>query len=360
MATPQPQPLYRRQELAYCTQYAELKERSQGQPALLPGTPGTLVLRDGTGYAYWYRRYYAAPGLAAEDIVCKDGDDAALQDMRDRIEFADWAMRQVRSLRLLGYQVADKDAAGALVGLRSLFDGGLVMVGTLAFMSWLNELGAVTVAPRTQGIDLARRARLELAAPVRFLDTVLATKLRFVSAPGMPAHQPSTSVKRPGKDGLRIDLLAHGPMLGDVVPVPELHWHAQTVPHYDYLLDAPRDGVVLAGGHCIAVKLPQPERFVWHKLYSSAARSGNPEKQRKDLQQAATLAAVLVEQDDAQLADAAAEAPHELMQAAKSRLPTLRTLLHRHPQALEQVELALASQHLGGSPGASRSTGGAT
>jgi hypothetical protein len=338
------QHLYRPQELAYCTQYAELKERSRGQGALLPGTPGALIPRDGTGYRYWYRRYYAVPGQVAEDFVCKDGDDDRLQDMKSRMAFADWAMRQVRSLRLLGYQVADKDTARVLIELHNtdLFTAGLTLVGTLAYMAWLNELGAVAVTPRTQDIDLAGRAGLKLAAPLKFLDALAATKLHFAAVPGVPSNMPSTSVKRPGKDGLRIDVLTHGPVLGQVVPVPELQWHAQTIPHYDYLLAAPRDAVVLAGGHCIAVKLPQPERFIWHKLYSGAARSGAPDKARKDLHQAATLAALLVEQDDVQLADSAAEAPKEVMLAARSRLPTLRNMLHGHPQALEQIEHALA------------------
>jgi hypothetical protein len=345
LPTTRPQPLYRRQELAYRTQYAELKEQSRAQGALLPGTPGALVPRDGTGYRYWYRRYYAVPGQVAEDFVGKDSDDELLHAINNRIAFAGWALRQVRSLRLLGYQVADKDASRVLVEVHNagLFAAGLTLVGTLAYTAWLNELGAMAVTPRTQDIDLARRTELKLAAPLSLMDALAATRLHFAAVPGMPSNMPSTSVKRPGKEGLRIDVLTHGPVLGQVVPLPELQWHAQTIPHYDYLLAAPCDAVVLAGGHCIAVKLPQPERLIWHKLYSGTARSGTPEKARKDLLQAATLAAVLVEQEDAQLEDSADEAPVELRLAARSRLPTLRSLLAGHPQALEQLEHALAA-----------------
>jgi hypothetical protein len=125
------------------------------------------------------------------------------------------------------------------------------------------------------------------------------------------------------------------------VPVPELRWHAQTVPFYDYLLREPREAAVLAGGHCVPVKLPAAERFVWHKLYSSVTRAGDPEKARKDLLQAASLAAILVEQDDAVLSDSLAEAPSEIRDAARTRLPALQKLMVSHPQAWEQVELAL-------------------
>jgi hypothetical protein len=48
---------------------------------------------------------------------------------------------------------------------------------------------------------------------------------------------------------------------------------------------------------------------------------------------------VLVEQDDARLADA----PATLRAAARTRLPTLRKVLAAHPQALEDVETALAA-----------------
>jgi hypothetical protein len=340
------QPLYRAIELSFRTQYAELKERSLAAGDLLPGTPGRLVLRSGTGYGYWYRGYYSVPGQEVEDLVCKEGEQALLQSARERIEFADWMTRQVRDLRKLGFQVADKGVARVLVELHNagLFAGGLAMVGTLSYMAWLNELGARAVIARTQDIDLARRQKLKLAAPASFLETVEATKLKFVPVPGLPSRSPSTSVKRPGADGLRIDVLTHGPALGQRVPVPELQWHAQTVPFYDYLLRDLRETAMLAGGHCVPVKLPAPERLVWHKLYSSTARAGNSAKAQKDLLQAATLAAILVEQDDAVLSESLAQAPREVRDAARTRLPALDKLLGSHPQAQAQLQAALRSK----------------
>ncbi len=90
------------------------------------------------------------------------------------------------------------------------------------------------------------------------------------------------------------------------------------------------------------VRLPRAERLVWHKLYSSASRVGAPEKAAKDLLQAATLAAVLVEQNDESLAESARDAPPALRLAAKKRLPALRKALGAHPQALEQIELGVS------------------
>ena len=139
-------------------------------------------------------------------------------------------------------------------------------------------------------------------------------------------------------------MLADGPDIGQFIKVPELDWHAQTIPHFSYLLREPRSAAMLAGGHCTSVELPSPERFVWHKIYSSTARVAFKDKAPKDLLQAATLAAVLVEQDDARLGDSLAAAPPELRAAAQTRLPALRALLARHPQTLEAIEDALAER----------------
>jgi hypothetical protein len=344
MATHRPLLLYRPLELAFRTQYAEVKERCRAAGELLPGTPGLLTLREGTGYGYWYRRYYAVPKQEVEDLVCKADDEAALEDMRSRIEFSTWTQQQVRALRKLDFQVTDKDVARVLVELhnKGLFAGGLVLVGTLAFMAWLNELGAAAVSSRTQDIDLARRQALKLGAPLRFLETVQATKMKFSPVPGMPNNAPSTSVKRPGAESLRIDVLAPGKKLGQIVAVPELDWHAQTVPHYDYLLTEPREAAALAGGHCIPINLPAPERLVWHKLYSSTTRVNDPTKAQKDLVQAATLAAVLVEQDAGSLEESAGAVPAVMLAAARTRLKTLRERLAAHPEALSQLEAVLA------------------
>jgi hypothetical protein len=335
--------LYRTHELSFRTQYAEVKERSRAAGTLLPGTPGRLVLRTGTGYGYWYRDYYSVPGQEVEDFVCKDGDEAALQAAKEQIESADWMARQIRDLRKLEFQVAEKTVARVLVELHNagLFEAGMILVGTLCYMAWLNELGAKAVIARTQDIDLARRQSLKLATPLPFLSTVAATKLKFSPIPGMPSHSPSTSLKRPGAKELRIDVLTDGPDLGRTVSLPELQWHAQTVPFYDYLLSEPREACALAGGHCVPVRLPAPERLLWHKVYSSTNRSGSREKAQKDLLQAATLAAIVVEQDDATLGDSLADAPRKLRAAARTRRPALRKLLEAHPQALEQLELAL-------------------
>jgi hypothetical protein len=138
-----------------------------------------------------------------------------------------------------------------------------------------------------------------------------------------------------GAGGLRVDLLAPGPVLGGTVPVPELDWHARTIPFYDYLLEDGRAAVMLAGGHCIPIMLPEVMRMIWHKLYSSTTRTQDPSKAEKDLVQAVTLASILCEQDGVSLRESFVSAPGKLRKAALSRLPRIATLLAHHPQTLE-------------------------
>ena len=310
---------------------------------LLPGTPGTLVKRSGTGRSYWYRAYQGAAGKQVEDIVCRDTDEAGYAQARDEIEFAQWVGAQVRTLRKLEFQVADKAVAGVLVELYNagLLRAGLCVVGTLGFMAWLNELGARAVTARTQDIDLAARQDLKLAAPKSFMEVVERTKMGFCLVPGLSPKDPATSVKLPGNQGLRVAVLTHGAHTGQPVAIAPLQWHAQTIAHYDFVLEDTREAALLAGTHCIPVQLPAPERFVWHKLYSSAVRKTFPEKAVKDLRQGVTLAAVLAEHDDAALPDAAAQLPQAMRQVLVKRRAAILSALDRHPAARQAIERAL-------------------
>ena len=335
-------------ELAFRTQYAELKERVGQAGPILPGTPGTLVLRSGTGSDYWYRVYYPFPGKQSETFVCRDGDEATLAAQRDRIAFAGWVADQVSSLRKLGFQVADKASARVLVELhnRDAFAAGLVLVGTLAYMAWLNELGLIAVAARTLDIDLARGEPLQLVTPLPLPDALAATGLPFTRIPGLPSHAPSTSLKLPGAEGLRIDLLAPGRRLGTIVPAPELDWAAQAIPHYAYLLDGAGPAAMLAGGHCVPVRLPQAARFVWHKLYASTQRQGFAEKAVKDRRQALVIADALVKQEPETLVDAFDRAPP----AMTAKIKAARRTIDRDAESSEALRELLAACFAGPGP----------
>ncbi|TMG83943.1 MAG: hypothetical protein E6H74_07695 [Betaproteobacteria bacterium] len=338
-------PLYRWHEPAFRTQYAELKERTAAAGQLLPGTTGTLTKRSPNpgGQEYWYRVYYNVPGRQSEQFVGSVHEEGAYAAMRERMALADWMQAQVIALRKLGYQVADKKMARVLVELhnRGAFAAGLVMVGTLAYIAWLNELGAKAISSSTQDIDLGRRQPLKLAVPLPFLKTFADTGLPFYAVPNMPSVGASTSVKLPGADQLRVDLLAPGATLGATVPVPEMKWHAQAVPYYDFMLADAEPAAMLAGGQCVPVRLPQPARMVWHKLYASTQRTGQREKAAKDRHQATILAAILVDDQPGALELTWRSAPAAMRKKIVPLRAALLLQLAPHPHARATIAALL-------------------
>lgn len=340
-----PRPLYHRHEPAFRTQYAELKERAHGAGQLLPGTTGALTRRspNAVGQEYWYRVYYSVPGRQTERFVGPVNDANAHDAMRERMAFSEWMQAQVIALRKLGFQVADKKMARVLVELynRGAFAAGLTLVGTLAYMGWLNELGARAVISSTQDVDLAARQRLKLAMPLPFLETLADTGLPFTEVPNMPSSKPSTSVKLRGAGSMRVDLLAPGKSLGQTIAVPQMNWHAQTVPFYDYMLADAEPAAILAGGQCIPVRLAQPARMVWHKLYSSTQRIGRRDKAAKDRHQAVTLAAILVDDQPGMLEQAWRAAPPPMGKQIRVLRTPLLEQLASHPPARDTVAACL-------------------
>lgn len=330
--------LYRLHETAIRKLYVEVKERAGSSGELLPGTPGTLVKRAGTGHEYWYRSYYPAPRKRSEQFVGTASNTSAYQSMQDRIALSEWTAKQVAALSKFGYHVADKVVAGVLVELhnRGIFDAGILVVGMLAYASWLNEYGVIAAVPKSQDhLALGRAHPLKWATGASFLSMAQATQLAFAELPGASNKRPSTSVKLAG-GGLQVDLLAHGPILGEIVAVPELDWHARTIPFYGYLLEGGRKAAILAGGHCIPAVLPEVARLLWYKFYTSTRRGTDTAIAERDLLQAATLAAILIEQDAIVLRDSYRGAPRELRNAAHSRLPRLEGLLAEHPRARDE------------------------
>lgn len=334
-------PLFRVHELAFRIQYVELKERVRSTPRLLPGTPGSLVKRSGTGRSYWYRVYQGANGKQLEELVGRDTDEAAHAQASDELAFARWVSDQVRDLRRLEFQVADKAVGQVLVAMHNagLFQAGLCVVGTLGFMAWLNELGIRTVAARTQDMDLAARQDLKLAVPKPFVEVLSRTRLPFQAMPGVAPGGPSNSLTLPGAAGLRVRLLTSGAGTGQSALVPAVQWYAQTVAHYDYLLEDPREAALLAGSHCVPVLLPAVERFIWHKLHSGAVRQSFPEKAAKDLRQAATLVAALVEQDEDALVGSVAAVPKAMRKAVLAHRKAILGMGNQAParRALESA-----------------------
>jgi len=292
------------------TRYQELKQLARSQRRVLAGTPGTLKQRQRNGTAYWVREYIRAHGGKDDEHLGTVArlPAASVQAIRDEIELARGLAAGSSMLRMLGYQRIERKAAAVLAAFfnRGLFAAGLTLVGSHAYGALLNELGLLAPAYRTQDIDVARSGPLAIAhSDLPTLRQILAeTGMSFVPVPGMPSQRPSASFKLPGAETLAVDLLVPGKRAGDLVAVDELGMHAQAVPYLDFLAREPIDAVVLSPNQVIPVKLPSPERFLLHKLFSSQVRSTSRDKARKDLEQAAWLAAAVEEETPGSLRDA--------------------------------------------------------
>lgn len=112
-------------EMAFRTQYAELKDRVRYAGTLLPGSAGSLTLRSGmVGGPFWYRVYNPVPTVQKEDYVCGPDDTATLEEWRQNIKFHCWMGKTVSAMHKLGYQLASKEVARVHV---ELHNGGFSM-----------------------------------------------------------------------------------------------------------------------------------------------------------------------------------------------------------------------------------------
>lgn len=294
--------LFRRHDAADQARYQDAAQRARAQARVLAGTPGTLKQRTQSGSRYWVREHIRVDGAKVDEYL---GPVAALPQkavatLRAEIELARSLASASASLRLAGYQRLERKPAAVLAVFfnHRLHEAGLVLVGSHAYGSLLNELGIRAPGYRTQDLDLARAQPLSLALPAAdasFAALLDESGLRFVPVPGMPSSRPSGSFKLPGADAMLVDLLVPGKASGKVVAVKELATHAQSVPLLEFLVEAPIAAVVLSPNQIVPVRVPAPERFLLHKLYSSQSRRGSPGKAAKDLEQAAVLAAAVEE-----------------------------------------------------------------
>jgi hypothetical protein len=305
-----PARLYRRQDAAGQTKYQDLKQLAYSQRRVLAGTPGILKQRTQSGNQYWVREYTRVDGKKTDEYIgpVASVGKAAVEALKAEIELAKALASGSASLRLFGYQRIDRKPAAVLEVFfnRRLIDGGLVLVGSHAYGALLNELGINAPGYKTQDIDVARAQPLSIALPEGFSFQALLneTGLTFVPVPGMPSDRPSASFKLPGAELLAVDLLVPGKKTGQVVAVKELGAHAQAIPFLDFLIKDPAHSIALSPNQVIPLRVPSPERFVVHKLFSSQSRRTDRAKIRKDLEQAATLAAALEEETPGRLLEA--------------------------------------------------------
>lgn len=297
--------LYARHDAAGQAKYQEVRQLARAQARVLAGTPGTLKQRIQSGRKYWVREHIRADGSKVDEYL---GSEAALGRARlaaerSALELAQALAAGSSKLRLFGYQRIDRKPAAVLEVFfnRGLTGAGLTLVGSHAYGVLLNELGVAAPGYRTRDLDVARAGVLAVALPAdeTFQQLLQETGLDFVPVPSMPS----------------------------------LRALAQAVPLLEYLVREPLDAVVLSPNQVVPVKVPAPERFVLHKLYSSQSRRTERDKVRKDLEQAALLAAVVEEDTPGGLRDAFRRMPAEGKAAGRRGAAAAARLLHEEAYA---------------------------
>jgi hypothetical protein len=348
--------LFTRHAIFLQTAFSELKRQAHEQRDVLIGSPGSVGIRRVKDSEFYYRQYYDARGRKAAQYIGPVKDPAAearARSIRERIDAVASFARDARALAQHGYVRVDGRVAAVVASFANsgLFRAGAVLVGSHAYGALLNEIGVRAASYATEDVDLARGQRLATDAMARgrldFAEVLRESTLDLVPIPGF-GRAPSTSYKVPGAP-LRVDLLAPaGGAEVTVKVVPELMAHATALPHLRALLDDPIETAVLTREGAVAVRVPRPEAFVWHKMQLPVLRSDR-DKTRKDVTQAAVVFAVLAE--DA--ADALEASLGSLSPAARKRIVAgarqVRRLLTDGPherarELLEKLVPAVANE----------------
>ena len=322
--------VFRPHDEASRTKYQNTVQLARSQRRVLAGTPGTLKKRTQAGNQYWVREHIRTDGAKVDEYIgtVATVNEARIKQLRAEIDLAQSLASASAALRLLGFQRTDRKPAAVLAVFfnRGLYQAGLTLVGSHAYGALLNELGVSASAYRTKDLDVARAQPLSIAIPH---DASFGALLSF---------------KLPGAEQLLVDLLVPGKEIGKVVEVKELGAHAQTIPFLEFLIEEPLDAVVLSPNQVIAVKVPSPERFVLHKLFSSQSRRIDPSKTSKDREQAAIIAAALEEQMPGRLLDAWKTFPRAGKPALRRGAGATVKLVAGAHQEAEAVMRKLAAQ----------------
>ena len=339
--------LFTKQPMALQTAFAELKRQALEQPVVLVGTPGSVVTRTNAGRRFLYRDYYDPTGKKAGDYIGPEQDPAAQSraaEVREQIAFANHLLEEAALLVQNGYVRVEPRTNAILAALANnlLFRAGAVLVGSHAYGALLNDLGARSAATGTEDVDVARGRPLSLSEDAKSFEEMLQdSRVPLHPVPQLDRRMPPTSFKPPGRDRLRVDLLmpTSGPAV-KTLSVPELDAHATALPWLRYLTDETLPGLVIGRSAMIPVNLPRPERLAWHKMLVSQIRHETAEKAPKDLEQAATLVAILAEAAPDSVEAAFAAVPRGARATTKEggRRVLARLKTTTHEQAVDLIE----------------------
>lgn len=299
--------------LAMHTAYADLVDRcavAAFESAF--ASEGNFVAKTVRARKYWYfqektpegrRQKYVGP--ETEELLEQIARHKnALDDVRDRQALVSMLVRSAylpRPQAKMG-EVLQALAEAGVFRLRA------VLVGTIAYQTYAAMLGVrlPAVSLQTGDVDIAQHRTISVATddktppPLSILKEVDAS---FRAVPHIRDSTRSTSCL--AKGGLRVDFLTpnRGAESDEPEALPALATDAHPLRFLDYLIHEPVHAVLLHGAG-VYVTVPAPERYALHKLIVARRPERPSQKKTKDIVQAGSLLAVLVE-----------DRPHELLAA---------------------------------------------
>lgn len=295
------------QDSLVTTLYSQLLEEALANQFLMacPGSNGSIKKEQRKDSFFWYwigrdhegktKRLYIGPDNAdTRSLVEK------LSDRKDEANVAkDSIRRTVQAYLAVGGQSNEPAHFNimAMLADQHLFDKGITVVGSHAFVSLCNGLGIKSSSEfcKTTDLDFARPQGISLAIPDdRSLKTDIPAAIKafdnhFFPVPELDRKQPSTSFSNNRTkviiDFLTVDRDSNKPVFFDDINVA-----ATPLKFMDYLLGGnPFKGLII-GKYAIPVNLPDPARFAIHKLIISQERPMHLRaKSTKDVRQAAHL-----------------------------------------------------------------------
>ncbi len=286
--------------------YAELLQ--QGAVAL-PNQRGiSFVTKTVGGHRYWYMELVVG-STKRQFSLGRDTEALRTQIVRQKALFTEATPDLKQREKLVAMLVSGGAFAPDVSSGRVLevlaqsgaFLSGGVLVGSHAFNTYGNMLGVnwSSAAMQTQDMDLASHRQIDVAMRPDAPDVksvLLDSGMGFFEVPALDRKSPSTSFKIRAR-AFQVDLLtpSHGARRDTPVYLPHFNSYAHPMRFLEYLLeDCQFAAIPFRSG--IFVNVPSPARFALHKLVVSQRRPvAQQTKARKDIQQAAELLNVLLE-----------------------------------------------------------------
>jgi hypothetical protein len=219
------------------------------------GQPGRTLKKSVYGEKFLYREVAVLSGDRRLRKLGPLGSRAA-EDADAVFHASTWMPAALARLREAGFFGTARQLEEPLVSAFNLglFASGAVLIGPLAYLFWLNELGIHTPEHAAAGhdLDLALPEQLTLDdAQAAFLSRSIRTK-----SSRLHVHFEMADYSIYLKDRMRL-------------PYEALVKRHCFIPNLHYLTRAARPAIALAGDYLVPVRLPAPGRIYWQKLYWS-------------------------------------------------------------------------------------------